>query len=232
MKTIHYGYILVLLAAVFFVKYDLFRRAELAKVLRKNNPTTAQNIAPFGTTASPSNGLPVQKTEPANPDVFVQRFKKESSQIAKIQNNPEMVQNRMKDLAEVMAPQDVQGLFDIISNDKNDGDQRALAVELLSLKNDTTSLMALQNFVANNVTVNGTKWDRKKELETILRAQAVESIAAYPQKDIALSTLNYLQHKVDEKFLNDRIGRATASLSDNTPTFKQQDDAALKKLLE
>lgn len=226
MKTMHYAYILILLAAVFFVEYDLSRRAEVAK----GPQTTA---APVVAKTSKAPDAAIEKVvAPLNPDVFVQKFKMEALQLAKIQNNPEAVQDRLKALADAMSPQDVQGLFDLISNDKNDGDQRALAVELLSLKNDTTSLMALQNFVANNVTVNGTKWDRKKELETILRAQAVESIAAYPQRDIALSTLGYLQQKVDEKFLNDRIGRATASITENAPSLKQQDDEALKKLLE
>ena len=227
MKTMHYVYILVLLAAVFFVEYDLSRRVEVTKAsARPVNGVIAKNIPPANVPVAAPPAPPV------NPDIFVQKFKKESLQLAKIQNNPELVQSRMKALADSMTPQDVQGLFEVISNDKNNGDQRALAVELLSLKNDTTSLMALQNFVANNVTVNGTKWDRKKELETILRAQAVESIAAYPQRDIALSTLGYLQQRVDEKFLNDRIGRATASLTENAPSLKQQDDDALKKLLE
>ncbi len=224
MKTMHYVYILVLLAAVFFVEYDLLRRVVVVKAPQAVPAVAAQKAVPAVPVAPPA--------PPVNPDVFVQKFKKESLQLAKLQNNPELVQNRMKALADSMTPQDVQGLFEVISNDKNNGDQRALAVELLSLKNDTTSLMALQNFVANNVTVNGARWDRKKELETILRAQAVESIAAYPQRDIALSTLGYLQQKVDEKFLNDRIGRATASLTENAPSLKQQDDDALKKLLE
>ena len=225
MKNKHYVFILVLLAGVFFTKYDISRRTEVVKSLK---PTVARF------TAAPNINVNVEATESkaVKPEIFHQRFIKEALQIGKIQNNPELVQSRMKALAGAMRPQDVQGLFDIISNEKNDGDQRALAVELLSLKNDTSSLMALQNFVANNVTVNGTKWDRKKELETVLRAQAVESIAAYPQKDIAISTLSYLQHKVDEKFLNDRIGRAAASLTDGASTLKQQDDDSLKKLLE
>ncbi len=231
MKTIHYVFILVLLAGVFFVEYDISRRAEVVKVNRKYSEALQSKLKANPTTTDAAElAVAVQKT--VDPELFVQKFKSEALQISKIQNNPELAQNRMKALADMMGPQDVQGLFDIISNDKNNGDQRALAVEILSLKNDTTSLMALQNFVANNVTVNGTKWDRKKELETVLRAQAVESIAGYPQKDIAISTLSYLQQKVDEKFLNDRIARAAASLAERAPTLKQQDDDALKKLLE
>ncbi len=230
MKTIHYVFFLVLIASVFFVEYDLARREELTKLVKSSAPVKSK---PAEVQSGPAPAVLItQENTKAVPKAFSARFKEESLQIAKIQNDPELTQTRMKDLAKVMAPADVQDLYEIISDEKNNGDQRALAIELLSLKNDTTSLMALQNFVANNTNVNGTKWDRKKELETVLRAQAVESIAAYPQKDIALSTLGYLQRKVDERFLNDRIGRAAASLSNGAPTPQEQDDAALKKLLE
>lgn len=229
MKTRHYVFIMILLASVLFVEYDLSQRTNVLITAKANN--TEQTPQPSQQKIISNQPAP-SVAETRGPKLFAERFKKESLQIAKIQNDPDLAQNRMKDLAKDMAPQDVQSLFEIISDDKNDGDQRAMAVELLSLKNDTTSLIALQNFVGNNVNINGSKWDRKKELETILRAQAVESIAAYPQRDIARSTLSYLQQKVDEKFLNDRIGRAAASLKDEAPTIQQQDDAALKKLLE
>lgn len=230
MKTKHYVFILLLAASVLFVEYDLSRREDLAKVISKNN-SAATLISSPQKAESAETVIATQETNKLSKK-FAERFKEEALQISKIQNDPDLAQARMKELAAAMTTKDVQDLYEIISDDKNNGDQRALAVELLSIKNDTTSLIALQNFVANNVNVNGTKWDRKKEFETILRAQAVESIAAYPQKDIALSTLSYLQHKVDERFLNDRIGRAAANLKDNAPTVPQQDDEALKKLLE
>jgi hypothetical protein len=66
----------------------------------------------------------------------------------------------------------------------------------------------------------------------VLRAQAVESIAAYPQKEIAISTLNFLHQKVDESFLADRINRATAHLLGRAPAPEAQDEAALKDLVE
>lgn len=236
MRTIHYVFILLVGAALFFVNYDLSRRMDLARVaknvdLAKDKTIAAQTkedslaSAPMAPPADVSNST-------YTAEIFAHKFKEEAAQIAKVQNNPLLAQKRMRDLAELMTPQDVQGLYEIISDDKNDGDQRALAVELLSIKNDTTSLIALQNFVANNTTINGTKWDRKKELETVLRAQAVESIAAYPQKDIARSTLNYLQQRVDEKFLIDRIKRAAQSLNGGATGLQQQDEAALKNLIE
>jgi hypothetical protein len=230
MKTIHYIFILFLVAAVFIVEYDLSKRTELRdNITQKSKPKEVVSVSTNMTLE------PVAINQSQIEDIkknFVAKFKAESLQIAKLQNDPEEVQSRLKLLSKEMSAQDVEALYEIISDDKKDGDQRALAIELLSLRNDTSSLLALQNFVGNNKNINGTKWDRKRELETVLRAQAVESIATFPQKEIAISTLSFLQKKVDEKFLSDRIGRAAASLNDGVPTLQQQDDAALKKLLE
>lgn len=225
MKTNHYVFFGILIAAVALVGFDLSRRNTVPVVASSTvSSKVSSNSVAANTTLRPASK--------ADPKIFINKFNVESAQIIKAQNNPELALNKMKKLAENITPQDVQELYNIISNEKNDGDKRALAIEVLSIKNDTTSLIALQNFVANNKTVNGTKWDRKKELETVLRAQAVEGIATYPQKEIAISTLSYLQHKVDERFLNDRIGRAAAQLSNRAPTIQPQDEAALKKLVE
>lgn len=220
MKTNHYVFFFILIASAALVRYDLSKRVAPVIVTSAVLP---HSVAPIAR-------LPVSIK--VDPKIFIGKFNAESAQITKAQNDPELAQNKMKKFAQTITPQDVQELYNIISNEKNDGDRRALAIELLSIKNDTTSLIALQNFVANNKTVNGTKWDRKKELETVLRAQAVEGIASYPHKDIAISTLSYLQHKVDERFLNDRISRAAANLSNRAPTVQQQDEAALKQLVE
>ncbi|MEK6628873.1 MAG: hypothetical protein AABY53_09625 [Bdellovibrionota bacterium] len=221
MKTNHYVFFGILIAAVALVGFDLSRRNTVPVVA---SSTESSNSVTANATVRPASK--------ADPKIFIDKFSVESAQIIKAQNNPELALNKMKRLAESITAQDVQELYNIISNEKNDGDTRALAIELLSIKNDTASLIALQNFVANNRTINGTKWDRKKELETVLRAQAVEGIASYPQKEIAISTLSYLQHKVDERFLNDRISRAAANLDNRVPTLQPQEEAGLKKLVE
>jgi hypothetical protein len=165
-------------------------------------------------------------------ETFVKLFKTEVTEVGRLQANPEAAQLRMNKLAAQMTQADVRALSDLISDDEQNGDERALAVELLSLKNDTASLTALQNFVATSNKVDGMTVQRKKEFETVLRAQAVESIAAYPQKEIALSTLSYLQGKVDNRFISERIGRASNGLMYGTENLKQQEDDALKKLVE
>lgn len=219
------GIFLVLVVAIFgLAQWDMTRR--LNSITTKKE--TAKAMAAAAAPVQPDiEAQAAQKTE-----TFIKQFKTEVAEVGRLQANPEAAQARMNKLAAQMTQADVRALADIISDDAQNGDERALAVELLSLKNDTASLTALQNFVATSNKVDGITAERKKEFETVLRAQAVESIAAYPQKEIAISTLTYLQGKVDNRFLSERIGRASNGLMYGTENLKQQEDDALKKLVE
>ena len=64
-----------------------------------------------------------------------------------------------------MRVQDVQAMADIIADENRNGDERALALEILSIKNDTTSLIAMQNFVATANKISDIKIPQKKEFE-------------------------------------------------------------------
>lgn len=238
MKKSHYIFFGALIALVVFLNYDLNKRIDVVKNSRKTMDAMASVKTEVDKVAAVKTGKiedePVTAVQiAAEPkDLFARKFKQEALELAKLQEDSEEAQKRLKQLAQQMKPGDVEGLFEVISNDKNNGDTRALAVELLSIKNDTASLMALQNFVGNNKNANGQKWDRRKEFESVLRAQAVEGIAGYPEKAIAISTLSFLKKKVDDKFLSDRIGRASANLISNAGSAQQQDEEALKKLVE
>lgn len=230
MIILRYTFITFLIASLFFVVFDISQRTQLARLANLNQKMNLEPVVQV--VADVVKESVVEKNEEV---AFIEQFKKESLQISKMQNDSPLVKGKIKDLAHMMTPKDSDLLYNIISNEKNSGVQRALAMEVLSAKNDTSSLIALQNFVASGTSVNGTKWNRRNELETVLRAQAVESIASYPQKDIALSTLNYLKNKVDARFLVDRIGRATAKIKkQGLPTTETEsvEEATLEKLVE
>ena len=233
MIILRYTFITFLIASLFFVVFDISQRTQLARLAKLNQKTNREPVVQV--VADAVKESVVEKNETV---AFIEQFKEESLQISKIQNDSPLVKNKIKskikDLAHMMTPKDSDLLYNIISNEKNSGAQRALAMEVLSAKNDTSSLIALQNFVASGTSVNGTKWNRRNELETVLRAQAVEGIASYPQKDIALSTLNYLKNKVDARFLVDRIGRATAKIKKQGASTETQsvEESTLEKLVE
>lgn len=222
-------FVLVLIGAAAFMQYDVGKKSkvhnekiEMARQIAEQEKI-AREVAAEKDAASPESRAK-----------FAALFKQEAAEIGRIQNDPEAAIARMKKMAQAMGPEDVKQLADIIADEEQNGDERALAVELLSIKNNTASLVALQNFVATTNKVEKIKQQYKKEFETVLRAQAVESIAAYPEKQIALSTLTYLQSRVDNRFISERISRASASLmyGNESQTLREQDDEALKKLVE
>lgn len=233
MRRAHYLFFTLIVGALVFSQYDLTRRIKNKNSQLQASAGATKNNSPQVTASVPEEKVEVTvqvASEP--PEAFIKKFAIEAQQIAKIQNKPEQVQLRLNKLAQNLTKQNIDSLYELASDDTRSGDERALAVELLTIRNNAASLTALQNLVANQKNINGKKWDSKKEIETVLRAQAVEGIAGFPEKEIALSTLNYLQQKVDEKFLSDRISRASNSLIMGKPTIQQQDEEALKKLIE
>lgn len=235
MKFFRYTFFVFLIATVFFVEYDLLQRTQMAKITKLIKSTKNSQVKNLAGIVKPDLNEDLKTEEDLGTkkiESFFDRFNKESLEVVETSKDKALFQKRVKALSEQMTADDVDKLYNLISNEKNKGPERSLALELLTVRNDTASLIALQNFIANNKSVNGIKWDRKNKVETMLRAQAVESIAAYPQKEIALSTLSYLHNKVDERFLIDRIGRASALINKKDTGIKPTSDTELKNILE
>ncbi len=220
-------FLTLVLGLFVFLQYDLTTRVNSKNALNGTQAPLANKAEIEQLKQVQLEQDSIQKTEQ-----FIQKFTAEVAEVGRLQNNPEQTQERLKKMANLMRVQDVQAMADIIADENRNGDERALALEILSIKNDTTSLIAMQNFVATANKISDIKIPQKKEFETVLRAQAVESISSFPQTEIALSTLSYLQSKVDNRFINDRISRATAGLIYGKDNLKEQDDEALKKLVE
>ena len=122
---------------------------------------------------------------------------------------------------------DLNQLAKIMTDTKANEDQRSEAVELIAGYQTVESLQQLEDFVVQkNLNV-------KNELESALKAQAIEGIAAYPQKELALSSLNSINPKVSELFLKERIKKSMTGLKmQNSESVDDTDSNALKTLVE
>ncbi|MBC7420237.1 MAG: hypothetical protein H7328_05865 [Bdellovibrio sp.] len=225
MKAKYWIAVLVLVGTVLAIEYDIARRTD-AKITAKNRKPAATVAIAAGSVA------PAQATSEAVPITFEERFKSETLQIASLQASPGQVEQRLEALALSMTSNDIQSLSKIMQNPARNSDERAMAVEILSLKKTPESLRALEGFVKTHQPTTKENWSRSQEFESVMRAQAVEGIAAYPEKDLALTSLNSLSQQVDESFLLDRIMRSSVSVKGKAAATEQQDDAALKKLIE
>ena len=109
------------------------------------------------------------------------------------------------------------------------GDERALAIELLSRNTSNTAAQTLKEFaLSNDRGLRGVA----KDQEIVFKAQAIEGIAAQPEKSLALQYLSEISRKTDSAFLNDRALRAQAVIKDNVQSLEKQDQKALEKLVK
>ena len=127
-----------------------------------------------------------------------------------MQQNPNAAEEKIQSLAATLTNQDLNQLSEVMANKNSLGDQRAMAVELLSRSRSVAAIKKLEDFIKDHD--DTLKWSRSREFESVLRAQAIEGIAAFPQKDFAISSLTSLDTKISESFLKDRIRRSVASL--------------------
>ncbi len=222
MKKRYWSYTAALVAVVFLVEYDVARRMD-----SKNRMAFAPK-APIAAPVVSAAALPKPAASADEVSLFDSRFLKEAQKISELSNDPKQVDQKMDQLALSMSQLDLKKLSIVMENQNENGDTRALAVELISRAKTRDAVAALKEFVIHQESGAG----RNREFESVLRAQAIEGVAAYPQKDLALSYLNAMADQVDESFLKDRIVRSEENLKGRAPTTEQQDDAALKQLVQ
>lgn len=237
---------LFLIALVLVTEYDLTRRTmplktstqalrptdSLDDISKETKNTNKENKG-----RGISNILPEAKTKDEARQNFDNQFLLQARQIGQVQTDVETTEIELKKLSQRMQKSDIKKMANIAADMNVNGDERALAIELLSRNQTPEALKELENFIVsleskNNQTMNNQTVGRTQEFETILRAQAIEGISIYPEKHTADEVLKSADAKISESFLKDRIARSRASLAGHAPTPEEQDETALRKLVE
>lgn len=165
-------------------------------------------------------------------DSFENKFAKEVENISRVDNDLTLAESHLDELADSMNSADIDKLGSIAHSPESNGDWRSMAIELLARTQSVQALQALSAFVASYQGRPSANWSRNQEFEMVLRAQAIEGIAAYRDRKSALAYVSNLTEKVDDLFLRDRLIRTRENLLDRAPTTVQQDQKALQLLLE
>jgi hypothetical protein len=215
---------LILIGLVFVVEYDLAQRFS-QKSLQAQTALIQTQASSVGEQSKIENNEIAEGPSLQEEILNENNFLGEAQKISR-HNDPRVAERKIEELANKMSAADVQFLSQVINSPGKQRDDRAMAVELLSRKKTSESLQILNQFVAQ-------KNNQKNEFDSVLKAQAIEGIASYPQKNLALSYLNSLADKVDESFLKDRISRSSENLEERPKAnLQQQEEAALKQLIE
>lgn len=159
---------------------------------------------------------------------FKKSFKFEAEQIGQTQADPEVVENRIQSLARQMDVPHIRYLEKTLMDQNANGDERAMALEFLSRNQSPEALEILKDFAKNE----GQSAGHRQEFELALKAQAVEGIGGALDKSAALNYLDEIKNQSSDSFIKDRAARVESSIRNNTAPVEEQDNEALKKLVE
>ena len=157
-------------------------------------------------------------------------YNQELEALSQLDEHPEMTERKLKSRAQRMSPDELQSLYQKVLNPQLAGDDRWLAVYLLSLSEEKNSISLLEDVVLSPTPT--AQHDLRAEFEKSLRAQAIEGLQNQTDKKKAASSLHKLTQKLDDGFLLDRAQRALSYLENGTPPLEEQDRKALENLVQ
>lgn len=162
---------------------------------------------------------------------FLRQFKQESDLTERPQKNAEDQENRLQSWARHLDEIEIDYLSDVIKDRSRQGQERALALDLLGRNQSTKSLEHLKDFVLTEL-ANAKNTRAPLDEELILKVQAVEDIASSSSSAQAMNYLNEIQKKTNQSFVKDRAKRSLSSLKGLASPSDPQDNEALKKMIE
>jgi len=229
MKRLYAFSALALVGTIFLVEYDLSKRIKPKFDVAAAPKAKSIPAKPIETVAQETE---VVAAAPSEDSFFDSSTLKAAQKLSSNQIDPRTLDQKMDGLAKSLSTLEIRKLAIVVRNKDESEDRRAMAVELLSRSKTSDAVLMLKDFVGSHQGTTEMTNPRKRELESVLRAQAIEGIAAYPQKQLALSYLNSLSGQVEETFLKDRIVRSEEGLKGRAPNTQHKDEAVLKQLVQ
>lgn len=178
---------------------------------------------PSSTSKTASGAVVAPAAARTSTENFAALVNEEAASMSQLNDHPEEVQKRLKDLADKMQESDVESLQQNALNPHLNGDQRFLSVYILG---ESTLAKAQESLEAiATAPIPDMHEVRMTTQEEIIRGQAVESIR---HADV----LKRVLARSDNNFINDRAQRNLLYLEGKASSPEQQDQAALTQLLK
>jgi hypothetical protein len=226
-------YLLFLGLLVGFLTMDYFLNQKIIQ-LKSKTSTTAKNLNNADSITKPEitvaavEKTPVEESALDSVQQFKSEFRQEVSQIGRVQTDTEAVENRLQAVARQMEPEHRNYLKMILNSEKSNGDERAMAIELLTRNQTPEAAEILKNYSLSDSTTGNLKSGE----DIIFKAQAIEGLAGYQDRELAISYLNEIGQKTNYSFLQDRVRRAQSALKNEGPAIETQDLEALRKIVK
>lgn len=227
MKRLYGFAFIALLSAVLLVEYDLSKRISL----RPDQTSVTRNVA----ASDNSTDAAADEIDDDKTSFFESASLNEAQKLSQQNTDTQAVDQKMNQIAHDLTPLEIRKVA-IIARSKQESEvRRSLAIELLSRSKTPDAMQMLKDFIVSRQTNTGSVANNARQFESVLRVQAIEGIAAYPRKEVALSYLDSLNGQVDERFLKDRIARSEQGLRGATQNKQQKsnaDESSLRQLVQ
>ncbi len=152
----------------------------------------------------------------------------EAYAISQLDEHPDQTEQKLKDVALSLEESELQQLKSKALDRKNNGDDRMLAVYLLSLSQHPHSVTLLEEIAL----ADSEDSMESVELKQIIRAQAIEGLQNRENKEQAVKSLNSLAKQLKDSVLLERTQRALSHHLHGTPKVEDQDKKALEALVK
>ncbi len=143
--------------------------------------------------------------------------------------DPTVSEKRLNKIAENLTADEIASMAELVKSPSNDGDLRALAVDLLARNKGPRALEPLEQIIIS-------KWPdlsdpRMIGFEQSLRGRAIEGLEGHPAQE-ATGNLQRALSQVQDSFLNDHGQRALLHRQGQARSVEEQDEEALRKILK
>lgn len=192
--------------------------------IENNTMLVANGASPqaTGPAAAPSAAAQAQAVKKS--EEFAKMVQKEAETISQLNNHPDEVQKRLRELAGQMQDADVALLQKSALNTSLNGDERFLSVYILGESTLEKAQESLETIAATPIPAM--KEARLTTQEEILRVQAVESLRE-------ADSLKRVLSRTDNSFISDRAQRNLLFREGKVSASpEQQDQEALNQLLK
>lgn len=164
----------LILISTFALYWAFSRHADRA---HKQPRPAPQQASAKSTTLKPEPSKPAAVTaEPASPDRSIHNWMAhESKRLGHADDNPAATQKRLRSRALRLTPAEILTLKEMALDEGAEGDERFLAVHMLALASDSSSLEALKEIGSANT--QPAPNDRAQSDQVLIRMRALEALA-------------------------------------------------------
>ncbi|MEK6772443.1 MAG: hypothetical protein AABY64_00765 [Bdellovibrionota bacterium] len=208
--------------------------------LRDFSSRNAFSTSPEGSASSfltqkkPTENPPAKNQDPRQKDSsspnLLQSFETEVDEIGQLDEHPDQTEAKLKNQAGTLNEAELKELKSKALDPNQYGDDRMLAIYMLSLSQHPISAHLLEE-IALSPFEKDVGQNSNSAFEIITRAQAIEGLQNREDKQQAVKSLSKLTAKLSDSNLLDRAQRALSHHHHATPRVEDQDLEALEKFV-